>query len=248
MTSRPRTRGTTGKPKSDTTAASLAVLAERFANAGTAAEIAYAVLREAILSNVLTPGTRLRADDLAKALGVSKTPVREALRKLQAEDFVVVGAGNALTVKVLSEKQLFEIYYTREALEGMAARLAAENAGQFDLTQLRAVLHDVEVALAKGDRSGIRDYTGEFQLAVFKAAHNDFLYGLLKSLQEKMRNHRTTTISVPGRGEEVAGFCRDLLRAIEARDPDAAEQTARSNRRRTLEIRLKMMRNLPATQ
>ena len=58
----------------------------------------------------------------AKELGVSKTPVREALRKLQAEDFVVVGAGNALTVKVISEKQLLEIYYTREALEGMAAR------------------------------------------------------------------------------------------------------------------------------
>ncbi len=248
MTSRPRTRATAGKPKPAATATSLAVLAERFANAGTAAEIAYAVLREALLSNILTPGTRLRADDLAKELGVSKTPVREALRKLQAEDFVVVGTGNALIVKVLSEKQLLEIYYTREALEGMAARLAAENAGQLDLTQLRAVLHDVEVALAKRDRSGIRDYTGEFQLAVFRAAHNEFLYDLLKSLQEKIRNHRTTTIDLPGRGEEAVGSCRDLLRAIEARDSEAAERIARANRRRTLELRLKMMRSLPKTQ
>jgi DNA-binding GntR family transcriptional regulator len=248
MTYRPRMRTTVGRPRSDAMTTGLAALAKRFANAGTAAEIAYAVLREAILSNILMPGTRLRADELAKELDVSKTPVREALRKLQAEDFVVVGSGNALTVKVLSEKQLLEIYYTREALEGMAARLAAENAGQLDLTQLRAVLHDVEAALAKSDRGGIRNYTGEFQLAVFKAAHNDFLYDLLKSLQEKIRNHRTTTISVPGRDEEVVGFCRDMLRAIEVRDPDAAERIARTNRRRTLELRLKMMRNSPATQ
>ncbi|MGB6760640.1 MAG: GntR family transcriptional regulator [Xanthobacteraceae bacterium] len=245
--SRPRMRANASKPTKATTAG-LATLTRRFANAGTAAEIGYAVLREAILSNLLAPGTRLRADDLAKELGVSKTPVREALRKLQAEDLVVVGASNALIVKVITEKQLLEIYYTREALEGMAARLAAENAGQLDLTQLRAVLHDVEAALAKSDRGGVRNYTGELQLAVFKAAHNDFLYDLLKSLQEKIRNHRTTTISVPGRDEEVVRFCRDLLRAIEARDPDAAERIERTNRRRTLELRLKMMRNSTTTQ
>jgi DNA-binding GntR family transcriptional regulator len=100
-------------------------LIDRFANVGNAAETAYAVLREAIVTNTLKPGTRLRADELAKKLGVSKTPVREALRKLQAEDLITVSAGNALTVKSISEEQLFEIYYTREALEGMAARLAA---------------------------------------------------------------------------------------------------------------------------
>jgi DNA-binding GntR family transcriptional regulator len=235
-------------PKSKAIAQGLALLAKRFDGDGTAAEIAYAVLREAILSNVLSPGTRLRADDVARELGVSKTPVREALRKLQAEDFVVTGAGNALTVKVLSERQLLEIYYTREALEGMAARLAAENAGQLDVAQLRAVVHDVEVAFGKSDRTAIRNYTGEFQLAVFKAAHNDFLFDLLKSLQEKIRNQQNSTISMPGRDEEVVVFCRDLSRAIEAHDPDAAERIARANRRRTLDLHLKMMRSSPTTQ
>jgi DNA-binding GntR family transcriptional regulator len=236
------------KPKSRASAKDLAALAQRFGDDGTAAEIAYAVLREAILSNVLTPGTRLRADDVAKELGISKTPVREALRKLQAEDFVVAGAGNGLTVKVLSEKQLLEIYYTREALEGMAARLAAENSSQLDLTQLRAVLHDVKAALDRSDRTAVRRYTGEFQLAIFKAAHNDFLFDLLKSLQEKIRNQQTSTIGVPGRDEEVVAFCRDLLRAIEAHDSEIAEHIARANRRRTLELHLKMMRNSLATQ
>jgi DNA-binding GntR family transcriptional regulator len=242
MTSRPRLRKT-GKQKPRVALSGFAPLAERFANSGTAAEIAYAVLREAILTGILAPGARLRADELARQLGVSKTPVREALRKLQAEDLIEMSNGNALSVKVLSEKQLLEIYYTREALEGMAARQAAENAGSIDLTNMREVLDDLEAALKSSKLDDIRKFTGEFHLAVFKAAHNDFLYDLLKSLQEKIRNHRTTTMSVPGRDDEVVAFCRDLLHAIEQRDPAAAEHVARINRRRTLELRLRMMRN-----
>jgi len=205
--------------------------------------MAYAVLREAILSNILSPGARLRADELAKEFAVSKTPVREALRKLQAED-LIVNMGNTLTVKVLSARQLLELYYTREALEGMAARLAAENAGPLDLTTLRAILHDVETAYARSNIAELRHFIGEFQLAAFKASRNDYLYGLLSSIQEKIRNYRTTTITLPGRDEEIIVYCRSLLQAIESRNPDEAERVARANRRRTLELRLKLMRSV----
>jgi DNA-binding GntR family transcriptional regulator len=75
--------------------APLEAIIDRMADVGNAAETAYAVLREAIVTNTFKPGTRLRADDLAGMLGVSKTPVREALRKLQAEEFITVQAGNA---------------------------------------------------------------------------------------------------------------------------------------------------------
>ncbi len=241
MTARRRSRPE-GRQKPKVGMTSFGELINHHADTGTAAEMAYAVLRQAILNNVLSPGTRLRADNLAKELGVSKTPVREALRKLQAEDLIVT-AGNALTVKVLSEQQLLEIYYTREALEGMAARLAAENAGQLDLANLRSILHDIEGALSRSSATELRKFTGEFQLAAFRASHNDYLYGLLSSIQEKIRNHQTTTTALPGRDEEIVTFCRDLLRAIESRDAEAAERIARANRRRTLELRLKMMRS-----
>ena len=221
---------------------SLGELLDRFSNERTSAEMAYAVLREAILSNVLSPGARLRADDLAKELGVSRTPVREALRKLQAED-IVVSVDGVLTVKVLSERQLLEIYYTREALEGMAARLAAEQAGSLDLNTLRAILHDIEDVHSRSNAAALRRLTGEFQLAAFRASHNEYLYELLSSIQEKIRNYRTSTTVLPGRAEEVVAFCRALLAAIEARDPDQAERVARENRRRTLELRLKMIRS-----
>ena len=159
---------------------------DRFANVGNAAETAYAVLREAIITNALNPGDRLRADELAKKLGVSKTPVREALRKLQAED-LVVAHGNRLAVKVLTEEQLFEIYYTREALEGMAARLAAERAGHVELTTLRAMVDEMKPVNGGANLKKLRNLTGEFQLAVFRASHNGTIFRLLKQLQDFLR-------------------------------------------------------------
>ena len=220
---------------------------DRYSNFGNAAQTAYAVLREAIVTSTLPPGTRLLADELAKKLGVSKTPVREALRKLQAEDLITLNPGNFLTVKVLSETQLLEIYYTREALEGMAARLAAANAGQMELFELRAVLEDIEEAEAKGEIDRLHRLSGEFHLAMFRAARNEVLYRLLKSLQEQVRQYRGTTLSQPGRPAEMTKSYRKLYTAIERRDQDGAEKLARENRRRTLELRLKMLRNASRT-
>jgi DNA-binding GntR family transcriptional regulator len=222
--------------------AALEELIERFAEVGNAAETAYAVLREAIVSNVLKPGTRLRADDLAKKLGVSKTPVREALRKLQAEDLITLQAGNALTVKSITEEQLLEIYYTREALEGMAARLAAENTGQIELAKLRAIQEEMKAPGAVADLKHFRNLSGEFQLAVYRAARNDTIYRLLKHLQEQIRQFGGTTLSRPGRAKEVITYAKALVAAIERRDGDAAERIARENRRRTLDLRVKMLR------
>jgi DNA-binding GntR family transcriptional regulator len=216
----------------------------RLSDAGNAAETAYAVLREAIVTNTFKPGMRLRADDLARKLGVSKTPVREALRKLQAEELVTVAVGNVLTVKSIGEQQLFEIYYTREALEGMAARLAAENAGPIELANLRAIVDRIRTSAATNLKQ-LRALTGEFQLAVFRAARNETLYRLLKHLQEQMRQFGGTTLTRPGRPKEAAEFCRTLLGAIERRDGDAAERIARHNRRRTLDLRIEMLHGAP---
>src|SRR5262249_10157106 len=134
-------------------------IVDRFANVGNAAETAYAVLREAIVANVLKPATVLRADELAKHLGISKTPVREAFRKLQAENLITVGSGNALTVKSITEEQLIEIYYTREALEGMAARLAAEKAGQIEQAKLRAIHDEMKSPGNLGNLRRLRELT-----------------------------------------------------------------------------------------
>ncbi len=152
-------------------------LVDRFSNAGTAAEVAHAVLREAILSNVLSPGTRLRADELAKHLGVSKTPVREALRKLQAEDFIVVSRrqradSSKSAVGKASAGDLFA-----EALEGMAARHSLRETWCL-VARSRAVLEDRRVRAACDQPRNFRR-----EIARLFGAHNDFLHDLLKVIQ-----------------------------------------------------------------
>ena len=214
---------------------------DRFANVGNAAETAYAVLREAIVTNTLKPGTRLLAEELAKRLGISKTPVREAFRKLQAENLISVSPGNALTVKAITEEQLIEIYYTREALEGMAARLAAENSGTIEQARLRAIYEEMKSPGVLANMRRLRELTGEFQLALFRASRNSTIYELLKRLQEQIRQYSGTTLSHEGRAKEVLAYSKALLAAVEKRDSDAAERIARANRRRTLELRIRML-------
>jgi DNA-binding GntR family transcriptional regulator len=221
---------------------SLDHIIERLSGAGNAAETAYAVLREAIVTNTLKPGTRLRAEELARQIGVSKTPVREALRKLQAEELVTAQTGNAPVVRVVTEQHLFEIYQTREALEGMAARLAAENAGPVELSRLDVILDEMEQALRLSNLQKLRALIGEFQLAMFQAGRNDTLFRLLKSLQDQMRQHSTSTITQRGRAKEYVLFAKRLLSAVKQRNADQAEALARANRRRTLELRIKMLR------
>jgi DNA-binding GntR family transcriptional regulator len=222
--------------------AELEAIIDKMANVGNAAETAYAVLREAIVTNTLKPGTRLRADDLAGQLGVSKTPVREALRKLQAESLVTVQPGNVLTVKSIGEQELLEIYYTREALEGMAARLAAENATPSEIEELRDLVDDMEAVRARGELDRLRQLTGEFHRLVCRASHNNRLFRSLAALLDSVRRMQTSTLFEEGRAAQALHEHRALLAAIAARDGDRAEALARAHRRRTLELRKAMLR------
>ena len=114
----------------------------------TTAEAVYRALRHGIVHGDLAPGQRLRSDALATEMRVSRTPVREALRKLEVEG-LVAHSGPRLVVRELSEQDLTELFYVREALEGMAARLAAENATPSEIAQIRELLDHT---------SGLRDF------------------------------------------------------------------------------------------
>src|ERR1700733_4897150 len=185
--------------------------------AATTADAAYQALRQGILQGDLAPGERLRSDALANDLRVSRTPVREALRKLEAEG-LVERSGSGLIVREFSEKDLTELFYVREATEGMGA------------------------VRQRGDIAALRPLTAEFHRLICRAAHNDRLLQSLKSLLDHVRQMRTSTLYVAGRPAEALKEHRDLLQAIVARDPDRAEELARAHRRKTLELRKDMLR------
>lgn len=237
-----KTRSTSRAPAKAKSGGVLTALAAQHQTPGTAAEKAYAILRSAVVGGALPPGTRLRADSLAQELGVSKTPVREALRKLEAEGLIAVEPRNGLIVKVLSEEQLVEMYYIREALEGMAARLAAENIGQMELASLRGQLADIEKSYANGDLKMMRSQIGDLLLVVFRASRSQRLYQLLKDMQDQVRQFTKSALPFEDRAAAALGYCRELVNVVSRRDGDEAERLARANRRQTLEFRLKLQR------
>jgi DNA-binding GntR family transcriptional regulator len=219
----------------------LRALLEEQGNAGTTADAVYQALRHSILQGDLGPGERLRSDALANELRVSRTPVREALRKLEAES-LVARLGSGLIVRAVSEQDLTELFYVREALEGMAARLAAENATPSEIAEIRELLEDMEAVRQRGDVDALRHLTGEFHQLVCRASHNNRLLQSLKTLLDHVRQTPTSTLYSGGRPAEALKEHRNLLRAIEARDGERAEQLAREHRRKTLDLRREMLR------
>lgn len=222
---------------------SLHQVLRRFRNSGTTAEAVYSTLRHCIVLGDLAPGERLRSDGLATRLGVSRTPVREALRKLEAEGLVAVSPRLGLVVREISEQDLSEIFAIREALEAAAARLAAENGTSAEMADIRELLEDMEAACQSGELEVFRDLTAEFHLCVCRASHNGRLLRMLKDLQDQVRHLKTSTLFIEGRAKEALGEHRDLLLALEARDPERAEAVARAHRKKTLDLRKKMLRD-----
>lgn len=217
-----------------------ALLQEQGAD-GTTADAVYQTLRRGIIQGELAPGERLRSDALANELQVSRTPVREALRKLEAEG-LVAHSGARLVVRALSEQDLTELFYVREALEGIAARLAAENATPSEITAIGDLLEDMDAVRKRGEIDTLRRLTGEFHQLICRAAHNNRLTQLLTSLLDQVRQMRTSTLYGEGRAGEALHEHRQLLQAIVARDGGRAEALARAHRRRTMELRRQMLR------
>jgi DNA-binding GntR family transcriptional regulator len=212
-----------------------------FEDAATTADAVYEALRQSILDGELSPGQRLRSDALANDLNVSRTPVREALRKLEAEG-LVDASRSGLVVRQLTEEDVTEIFVLREALEGMAARLAAEHATRAELDELRALVEDMETVAAGGDIAALRELTGEFHRQVCRASHNKRLMQSLQGLLDHVRQAQSSTLYMQGRPAEALQEHRRLLQAIASRDPDLAETLARDHRRKTLALRREMLR------
>jgi DNA-binding GntR family transcriptional regulator len=218
-------------------AALLGPLMQRYRDAGTAAETVYAALRDGIVNGMLPPGTRLRADELAKQLGISRTPIREAHLRLEAEGLIGVKPGVGLVVQAFSDEQIVEIYHIREALEGKAAALAAENATPYEREALRDLLEEIAETTQKRDFQLLRDLSGEFHLLVCRASHNHRLFAMLKDIQEHFRRFQPTTLTNAERADAALGELRAIVEGIDARDPLLAETAARRHRMRTLALK-----------
>jgi DNA-binding GntR family transcriptional regulator len=199
-------------------------------DAGSLADRAYLRLREEIIGVALPPGTLLREDELTRRLGVGRTPVREAVQRLDRDGFVTVIPRRGTLVSEINITDLAGIYEVRAHLESWAARLAAERAGEPERAEAEALLAELE-ALAPGARyQDLLTLDRRIHRFAYRCAQNahlaetlDQYHNLsLRILNVAMKRYPKLT----PRLDDVVHDQRRLLRAIIAGDGDAAEQAA----------------------
>lgn len=178
---------------------------------------------QAIMSGELKPGERVVESSLARRLGVSQAPVREAIRELVLLGFLQTEPYKGTSVRSFTPEGLYEVYTVRAALESLAARLAARHWTDDDLQNLRRILDEMIQAGKKREADRMIRLDNEFHETIIRISGNKLLYQLWQTLRFGYWTIVTTRISTYNL-EELAARHGQLLQAIETRDPDKASR------------------------
>lgn len=197
-------------------------------------------LEHLIFKGILKSGQRLSEPEIAKWFGSSRSPVREALRHLEQAGLVTIEPRRGASVKVPTRQQVEDMLAVREALEGMAARLTAERATDAEITQLRECVNKRSKELHIPSAA-----VSDFHEVLIKASHNEPLQTILRGSWNLFRILRSLSASGEGRPSMSVDEHRAIIDAIEARDPDAAEDAARRHVHRVRANLLESVESLP---
>jgi DNA-binding GntR family transcriptional regulator len=188
----------------------------------TMAEAALERLREAIILGELTPGTALRLHDLARSLGMSISPIREAVRQLEALGLAEHVPHHGAKVVALELEELRELFSIRLALETLAVRRAAELFGSEDEQAARSHLTELDDARRGGDaRTAVRAHTA-FHFTLYEAARSGWLLRLIRPAWDSCERYRPVLLGAGALQDRHAELDQELLGACTARDPDRA--------------------------
>lgn len=182
-------------------------------------------VRRLILDGQLHPGTHLVEDRLAEQLGVSRNPVREAIRVLGAEGFVTLSARRGAFVATLSAIEAQDFFDVRLALEPLGAKLAAKAAGPDGVAQLEEILERARVAMEIGEHSALAELNSEFHARVFQLSGNEYL--VCVAVPMVRRGQWLFRQSVARRAPDSWTEHRSLVSAIKAGDAELAEAESR---------------------
>lgn len=198
---------------------------------------AYTLILEAIDGGIYRPGDRLVESELAERFGVSRTPVREALQRLETQS-MLARDGRSLIVASLDHNQLAELYVVRAELEGLAARLAARHAAPEEVKVLRDMVAADRAHL--GDPQALSRANRRFHKQIHLASHNRYLVQQLDLVHRSMALLATTSLAAEGRGETALAEHAAIVEAIARGDADAAQEALRAHISKAFETRLKL--------
>ena len=207
-------------------------------------DVVFNTLRDAILTGKLVPGERLMENQLAEKLGVSRTPVREALRMLELENLVELVPRKGAQVLDMSEKDIVNILEVRSALEGLATSVARKKMTKEDLQQLKNMEVDFEKAVAENNVEHFVDIDEDFHDLIFAATENDKLINIFRNLRIQLYRYRMaqaknneTSMST------IVAHHRSIIRAIENHDSEEGASIAQGHIKYQTESILRFVRN-----
>ena len=185
-------------------------------------------IRDAIIKGELKAGERVSEPEIARRFGISRTPVREALRQLDSEGFLQVTPRRGARVSRLTEKDVNEYYELKSLLEGHAARIATPSISERELDRMHQLNEQMELFFKQGALAKTVKVHQQFHHIIIAAAHSEQLVHQLEFLNSKFRRF-TIQIALSGRNQEAFAQHRQIVDAMRIRNIDEAERLVRAN-------------------
>ncbi len=205
--------------------------------ASSRADIVHEALRLAIHEGRLRPGDRLRENEIAQQLGVSRTPVREALKRLEQRGLIAIVPQRGVIVNEFDQQRVVELYAWREVLEVAAVRFATQHATETELQALDDIL-EAQRALPEGSADGLTQVDRRFHRAIYGAARNGYLLQAFDLLRDTLALLGGSALVPTGHQSTALEQHVQIVEAIKRRDADAAETAAREHIRTGQRLRL----------
>jgi len=193
-------------------------------NNKTAQSIVYETLREQILQGRIFPGAWLREQDLVEQFNVSRTPIREALRRLESDELIQLVPFRGARVRSFSPKDFQEEYTVRAALEGFAIELAVSKITDAKIARLEKMTTKMEELLDRGDLGAFLDVNRKFHMTIYEEAGSSRLVSMIESSWDRENLYRLVFLSRPASLEIEKAIHRDLLKACRRRDGEWARE------------------------
>lgn len=209
-------------------------------------EVVCETLRDAIRKGILKPGERLMEIQLADELGVSRTPVREAIRKLELEGYVIMMPRRGTYVANLSIRDVNEVFEIRTSLDSLASGLAAERITDEELESLQRLLVLIGEYIESNNMDKIVETDMQFHDLLYQASRNTRLVGIIYNLREQLTRFRATSMSFPGRLKATLEEHRRIVEAIAQGEVKEAQQAAEYHMEKSEQTLLKSMEALKA--
>lgn len=192
-------------------------------------DVVFNTLRQAILKGELAPGERLMEIQLAERLGVSRTPIREAIRKLELEGLVLMIPRKGAEVAKISEKSLRDVLEVRRSLEELAIELACQRMTVEDMEKLEEAQNAFADAIASGDAMAIAESDEHYHDVIYQGTYNDRLVQILYNLREQMYRYRLEYIKDADKRQILLLEHDKILKAIRSRRAAEAKDTMRAH-------------------